>query len=208
MSLPPREAAGGSAPSRAFLEDLYRAERRGLFGFFWARLGDREEALDLVQEVFERAWRHLDRVRALPADRRRAWLFACARRLAVDRYRHRAAVRRAEPDIQTASAALAARGQRDGIPGARAERAEDVRRLDAAVRALPAPERDALALMVLGGMNSRQAGSALGLPPGTVRYHLLRARRRLREALAGDAAGKGVAGDGTAAGPRGPGRGA
>ena len=165
---------------------MYQAQRRPLFGFFWARLGEREEALDLVQEVFTRAWRCIDALRALPEDRQRAWLFVCARRLVVDRYRHHAAVRQAEPFLLAE-----ARSPQETPAGTHLEEAEELRRLEIAIRGLPAVEREALCLVVLGGMTSRQVGEALGLPAGTVRYRLLCARRRLRHTMESDMAGKG-----------------
>jgi RNA polymerase sigma-70 factor (ECF subfamily) len=160
-------APGGWLPA------LYRRERRPLFAFFWARLGEREEALDLVQEVFARACRHAAGLHRLPASRRRAWLFACARRLTVDRYRRRAVARRAVPIPPPPG---------DG-PEAAVERADVLRRLDCAIRLLPDPEREALALVVLGGLTSADAARVLGLPAGTVRYHLFQARRRLKAVL-------------------------
>ena len=174
-------AGGGTARTPTeFLEALYRSHRRPLFGFFWARLGDREEALDMVQEIFVRAWRHVDVVWALPEERHSAWLFACARRLAVDHYRHRAAVRQVEPVLRAAETG----STRDAAPlEAALERVETLHHIDVGIRNLPAPEREALCLVVLGGMTSREVGEALGVPASTVRYHLLRARRRLRQAL-------------------------
>jgi RNA polymerase sigma-70 factor (ECF subfamily) len=183
---PPAGAGRGLRRRRAALPSrrrrlagLYRQERRPLFAFFWARLGDREEALDLVQEVFLRAVRHAALLCRLPAPRRRAWLFACARRLTIDRYRRRAVAGRAAPEAPP---------QVEGPEGT-LEWSDELRRLDRAIRLLPQPEREALALVVLGGRTSGEAAALLGRPAGTVRYHLLRARRRLKAALGGDGGG-------------------
>jgi RNA polymerase sigma factor (sigma-70 family) len=58
-------------------------------------------------------------------------------------------------------------------------------RLAAAVAKLPAAYRDALLLVAWGNLTYEQAALALGVPIGTVRSRLSRARGRLRQALAG-----------------------
>ena len=50
-----------------------------------------------------------------------------------------------------------------------------------AVTALPEPERDALVLHVWEGLSYEEVADALGVPIGTVRSRLNRARGRLRE---------------------------
>jgi RNA polymerase sigma-70 factor (ECF subfamily) len=57
------------------------------------------------------------------------------------------------------------------------------RRLAAALAALPAGQRDALLLLAWGDLSYEQAAVALGVPIGTVRSRLSRARGRLRQAL-------------------------
>ena len=54
-------------------------------------------------------------------------------------------------------------------------------RVAAAVTALPEPERDVLVLHVWEGLSYDDVADALGVPVGTVRSRLNRARRRLRE---------------------------
>ena len=74
-------------------------------------------------------------------------------------------------------------------PDARLERARlvgqtvHVLRLFAAVRALPDGERELLLLVALDGLTPTEAGAALGIPAGTARSRLHRARARIREQL-------------------------
>ena len=63
---------------------LYEAHRAAVHAYFAGKTGDRQLAADLMQEVFLRAWQHLDKVTGLPDDGQRGWLFTVARNLSVD----------------------------------------------------------------------------------------------------------------------------
>jgi RNA polymerase sigma-70 factor, ECF subfamily len=67
---------------------LYEAHRAAVHAYFAGRTGDRQTAADLMQEVFLRAWQHLDALTGLPEDGQRGWLFTVARNLSVDAARH------------------------------------------------------------------------------------------------------------------------
>jgi RNA polymerase sigma factor (sigma-70 family) len=108
--------------------------------------------------------------RALP------WLLGVATNVLRNRWRaerrHRAALQRLPLERSPDFAAEA-----DG-------RLDDERRMRAALRAvakLPRRERDVLALCGWAGLSYDDAAVALGLPVGTVRSRLSRARARLRE---------------------------
>jgi len=112
----------------------------------------------------------------------RPWLLGIAvnvtRNQARAARRHRAAMSRIAPppDLPDFAEELTARlDDRDRLAALRA-----------AVRGLPPSERDVL-ICVWSGLDSTEAAQALGVPEGTVRTRLSRARRRLR-ALAADAA--------------------
>jgi RNA polymerase sigma-70 factor (ECF subfamily) len=62
------------------------------------------------------------------------------------------------------------------------------------LRRLPAVDRDTLLLVVWGELSYEEAASALGVPVGTVRSRISRARRRLAAALSttSHAAGRGL----------------
>jgi RNA polymerase sigma-70 factor (ECF subfamily) len=59
--------------------------------------------------------------------------------------------------------------------------------LYAALAALTPPQRAAILLHYYAGLRSREIGEAIGIPPSTVRFHLMLARRALRKALAATA---------------------
>jgi RNA polymerase sigma-70 factor (ECF subfamily) len=161
-------------------DDLYETHRSTLHAFLLGRAGDPELALDLLQEAFVRAWRNLDTLLALPAERQRAWLFATSRNLAIDQYRSRA-TRTAAHD------ALQANTRHDTLVSESAEHAvereDELRRVDAAIQQLPEELRTVLVLQVLGEHTSAGIGVMLGRPAGTVRYQISRARKLLSEAL-------------------------
>ncbi|WP_151770820.1 RNA polymerase sigma factor [Streptomyces abyssomicinicus] len=147
------------------------------------RLGG-EIADDLVAETFTTAFqqRHrYDPARGAGADAR-PWLFGIATNL-VGRHR-RAEARRFKamarvPALVDHDEPLADRAADRVV--ARAVRRE----LAAALAALPARHRDVLLLVAWGDLGYEEAAQALGIPVGTVRSRLHRARSKLREALGG-----------------------
>ena len=159
---------------------LYEDHRAAIYGFLLGRAGDPETARDLLQEAFLRAWRNLDTVLGIPAERRRGWLFTVARNLVIDSRRTEAARSAADAALRRSAVEAAPAGDE---PPARAELAERMARLDAEIRRLPEPLRVALAMCTVGGLTSAQAGELLGEPAGTIRYRLNQARRRLAGAL-------------------------
>jgi RNA polymerase sigma-70 factor, ECF subfamily len=164
----------------ALFDDLYTAHRQTVHAYLLGRTGDDELALDLLQEAFVRAWRNLDTLLALPAQRQRAWLFAIGRNLVIDQYRSRA-TRTAAQD------ALATEIRHDGPVAESAEQAaereREMRLVEEAMRRLPEDLRTVLVLQVLGEHTSAEIGDLLGRPAGTVRYQISRARKLLTEEL-------------------------
>ncbi|MFH8242763.1 MULTISPECIES: RNA polymerase sigma factor [unclassified Streptomyces] len=147
------------------------------------RLGG-EVADDLVAETFTTAFqqRHrYDPARGAGVDAR-PWLFGIATNL-VGRHR------RAEARRFKAMARVPALADHDEpLADRAADRvvARAVRReLAAALAALPAQHRDVLLLVAWGDLGYGETAQALGIPVGTVRSRLHRARSKLREALGG-----------------------
>ena len=162
-----------------WLAALYEEQRPRLYSYLWGRTASRQDALDLVQEVFVRAVRHAETLRAMTGERRVYWLFAAARRLCIDRHRRDAATTRLNDALEGAL------GQAPVtlLPEAAIEDAEAWRRVNDAIAELPPTMREVLAMTVLGEMDSLEIGAVLGIAPATARYRLMRARRLLRERL-------------------------
>jgi RNA polymerase sigma factor (sigma-70 family) len=136
--------------------------------------GDWSTAEDVVSLTFLEAWRLRDRLR--PGSELRPWLLGVAtnvlRNVRRAARRHRAALQRLPPPTSTPDIA-------EDVVG----RIHDADQLAAAVAALQRlrrTEREVFALCVWSGLNYSAAADALGIPVGTVRSRLSRARARLR----------------------------
>lgn len=140
----------------------------------------REDALDLSQEAFVRAYRArhtLDPDRAFYA-----WLYQILRRLCFNFLRDtrtRARLR----DAHAADWFVAAAPRPDSNPAREAERAEERRRVSRAIQRLPRREREVLVLKEFEELTYRQIAEALDIPIGTVMSRLYAARKRLAESL-------------------------
>jgi len=161
-------AAGGSS---AF-EDLYEVASKRVFGLALWRTGSRDDACDVVQDVFVRVAEHRDRLARVRDPR--AWLLAVAHRLAVDVVRRRRR-RRAEP-LEHCSF-LEAHGED-------ATRAVDAARASILLAKLPPAQRETIYLHHYAGCTFASIGSVTGVPTFTAasRYRLgIEKLRRLME---------------------------
>jgi RNA polymerase sigma-70 factor, ECF subfamily len=155
---------------------LVERQARFVFRVAYSVLRNVHDAEDVVQETFlklykSRAWKGMADERAFLA--RSAW------RMAVDRRpKARAKVSAIDPvakELNPEQAAIAA------------DRNSAVHRL---IDALPDELRLPLALSTVEEMNSREIGEVMGIPEGTVRTRLMRARQVLKEKLAAMGAGR------------------
>ncbi len=169
-----RARAGDAAAFR----DLVQATQGTIFRLAAALVADRDEAADVVQETYLRAWD----ARAALRDGAAAlgWLCRIARNVAHDRRRSWWSRIRAP----MAEAALERRPVQDGPPAdealAAAQAARAVRR---ALASLPEKHRVVLALREVEGMSYEEIAVAVGVPVGTVESRLHRARAGLARRL-------------------------
>jgi RNA polymerase sigma-70 factor (ECF subfamily) len=133
--------------------------------------GSDDGAHDAVQEAWLRILRAMPRLR--DATRVRPWLFGIMRRTLMDRLRGRYAAP-ASADVDPDS--LAADAPDDD---AEAEAAA----LQDGLERLPVVEREALTLFYLRELSLAEVAELLGVPVGTVKSRLHRARRMLRQAM-------------------------
>jgi RNA polymerase sigma-70 factor (ECF subfamily) len=143
-------------------------------------LGDRDEALDLSQEVFLRVFRTIHRFRGQSS--LRTWIY----RIAVNqaRNRHRFWRRRHRADQVSLDEHLATHGdfisEGEATPERVLAQKELAARLQAALDRLPFDQRTAIVLREIDGLSYDEIAFSLGVAVGTVKSRLTRARHALR----------------------------
>ncbi|MGE5616475.1 MAG: sigma-70 family RNA polymerase sigma factor [Bacillota bacterium] len=148
--------------------------------------GNDDDAADITQEAFVRAFRFFDGFRG---DDVRPWLLAIVRNTYYTQWRQaRSSSETAAFDEELHSfnddASLPEFGRAgDGDPVAILSARDDVRLLDRALERLPVEYREALVLHELEDLSYRQIASTLDVPIGTVMSRIARARRLLLESF-------------------------
>ena len=146
-------------------------------------LGDRDEALDLSQDVFLRVFRTIHRFRGQSS--LRTWIY----RIAVNqaRNRHRFWRRRHRADQVSLDQHIAAHGEFRCSNSSTPERAlaqkELASQLEQALGGLPFDQRTAIVLREVDGLSYEEIAFSLGVAVGTVKSRLTRARQALRAEL-------------------------
>jgi RNA polymerase sigma-70 factor (ECF subfamily) len=154
-------------------EALVRRQSRFVFRVAYAILRNVYDAEDAVQETFLKlyrngTWKSIDNERAFLA--RAAW------RVTVDRLPKQQSVI-VDPEFEPVSPAPG--------PEQQAIDASSHMTIHRMIDSLPEELRQPLALSTIEELNSREIGLILGLPEGTVRTRLMRARQVLKQKLAG-----------------------
>jgi RNA polymerase sigma-70 factor (ECF subfamily) len=158
------QAGQGNLSAFTVLVERYRAP---LISYLYGLIGGRDEAEELAQEVFCRAWQNLPNLRQ--PERLVSWLYQTAHNLAISTIRR--------PKMVTLPAEPMDRRQE------RPHQEEEHLAIHRAVGELPEPFRAAVALKHFAGMSHEQIAQYLAVPEGTVRSRLSRAYERLRERL-------------------------
>jgi RNA polymerase sigma factor (sigma-70 family) len=130
--------------------------------------GRDEDAQDILQDVWIRVIRGIPRLR--DRTRLRAWLFGITRRVLMDRLRRQYA----------APAHDVLDDDELSVPFDATDHEADFVALEAAVDALPLGEREVVTLFYLRELSLNDMAETLGIPVGTVKSRLFRARQTLR----------------------------
>lgn len=158
-------------------------------------VGDREEARDLAQETFTRGLDKLDSFRGDASPY--TWLFRIATNLSISRLRKVQRRRtfsldapagggpRSGSNDDQASALVGRMASNDRTPGEDAERRERNQKVLEALGRLDAEYRAVLVMRDIEGFDYQQMADVLGLPLGTLKSRLFRARLALRDELKG-----------------------
>jgi RNA polymerase sigma-70 factor (ECF subfamily) len=159
------------AGEREAFHVLLERHSRPLLATLRSLLSNRDDAREVLQETWLRAYQHLAHVRE-PA-RLRAWLLSIALNLA--RARHRRAERAAEADDRLA------REEREGA-GSLEER-EELVRLRERMAELPDRQREVVDLRVNHELSHAEIGALLGITEEASRANYYQALKRLKQAL-------------------------
>ena len=160
-------------PTGLDFDALYRGARDDVFAYVATLLGDRSAAEDVTATAFERAYRRRRTYKAARGTQR-AWLFGIARNAALDELRRRArhatlAAEPADPATPAPEDALDATLQRAA--------------LRTALAALPARDRELIALRFHAGLDTSELAGVLGVSKTNAGTLLHRAMTELREAI-------------------------
>ena len=188
LGLAASASAGGEALSRDEEREAIEACRRGereafdrlvvryqrdVYRLCYRFVNNHEDANDLAQDVFLRAWRAIPRFRGDSSFR--TWLY----RIAVNASLNFRGQRR-PPSLELPD------GLADPLPGAdaRLETDDEVRRVRAAIARLPEKQRATLILKVYHDLTHEQVAGILGSSVGTVKANLFHALGNLRRLVA------------------------
>jgi len=164
-------------------EELVLSHQRLVYGLALRVVADRADAEEVAQDTFVRAYHALAGYDAgrVAAMRLRPWLARIALNLARNRLRRRPPPGRPleDGDGQPLPVAAPAASQPDQL----AERGQEREQLAELLAALPRGWREAVVLRHVEGLPYAEVAEALGRPVGTVKTHVHRGVRQLRENL-------------------------
>lgn len=174
---------GETRQATASFEDVALPWLADVARFAMSLTRNREDADDLVQETYLRAFRHWGTFD--PSAHPRQWLFTICRNAFVRLGRkHTITIVDGDDGDVDALPAVAshAAAVHDGLGGLFDEL--DVKpAIERTVAGLPEPHRSVLILVDVEGQSYEEAGAILGVPVGTVRSRLFRARRAVQASL-------------------------
>jgi RNA polymerase sigma factor (sigma-70 family) len=167
-------AAQAGAGNRRAFGDLVRRHQDGVFRFVFRMIGSRDEAMDLTQDSFLKAWQALPGWR--PDARFRTWLLQIARNASLDVLR-----RRSLAEFVPVDEALELPGA-GPTPETQAVMTQELRLLETALRRLQPDHREVLLLRELEGLSYEEIAAVLDVAEGTVKSRIGRARAALLQA--------------------------
>jgi RNA polymerase sigma-70 factor, ECF subfamily len=134
--------------------------------------GSRQEAEDLTQDTFLRAWRRREHLR--DANALRVWLFTIAKNLWNDRLRHKGRLPTSVESLQEDHRSTAVTADHKLIVR------EDVGRVLEVMDSLPSRQREVLHLHACDGFSLGEIATVLGISVDAAKASLCEARKRLR----------------------------
>ena len=149
-----------------------------LYNMALRMVGRPDDAADIAQEAFTRAWQKIRTLRDAPF---KSWLFQIAANLCYDHFRRGKRYGSMPEDDQTSN--VVSLGIATPDPQERAEASERNRLVRDSIQALEPDMRLAIILRDVNGMAYEEIAGVMGVPLGTVKSRIARARAQVQERL-------------------------
>jgi RNA polymerase sigma factor (sigma-70 family) len=167
-----RAVAGSPEP----FGELFERHARSVYNHCFRRTASWADAEELTSAVFLEAWRRRAEVRPT-GESARPWLLGVANNLLRN---HRRSLRRYRAALARVPLPRYGADPADDVAGRLADE-QQMHRVLACVERLPRPDQEVLSLCVWSELTYQEAAAVLGVPVGTVRSRLSRARARLAD---------------------------
>lgn len=172
------EALSGSESS---FEALVRKYQRPIVAYVFRMLGDYDASLDVTQEVFIKVYNSLDKYSS--EYKFTTWLYRIAHNAAIDHVRrHSTNLQSIETESPDGTYELQIESPLPS-PEKQREQSEWRTEIEAVIRCLPAAYRDLIILRHSQDLSYDEISDVTGLPLGTVKNRLFRAREMMRDIL-------------------------
>lgn len=163
----------------AFMEALYRAHYRLLYGKALQVMRHPADAEDAVSESFLQLIRKIDTLRSLESNKLRAYLVITVRNTAINLYNRRK--RRTEHSAGEVEEGAVASGEAG--PEAQALSLDGVEGIKRAIRSLPMQIQTAMMMRYFQQLSDQEIADSMGLKPVSVRALISKGKKRLRDLL-------------------------
>jgi len=161
-------------------EELVRRYQRPIASYVYRMIGDYDAALDLTQEVFIKVYNSLARYRA--EFKFSTWIYKIAHNAAIDHLRRHSVREQHLLADEDARPGLAIESRRL-TPEQESEREERRSEIEAVIQCLSPAYRELIVLRHSHDLSYDEIAEVTGLPLGTVKNRLFRAREAMRDLL-------------------------
>jgi RNA polymerase sigma-70 factor, ECF subfamily len=162
-------------------EELVRRYQRPIAAYVYRMVGDYDAALDLTQEVFIKVYNSLGRYRS--EFKFSTWIYKIAHNAAIDHLRRHNAREQTLSSSDAPERTEVVLESRRLTPEQESERNERCSEIETVVQLLPHAYRELIVLRHSHDLSYDEIAEVTGLPLGTVKNRLFRAREAMREEL-------------------------
>ena len=172
------------AGDKEVFADWVLGHQRGIYGYCLRLTGSQEDAEDLTQEVFIRAYRGIHRFRQ--QSRLSTWLYQIAHNACVDYLR-----KEKKAKVLSIQAQEEERPGREMVPDTQplpeqhAVQRENIDTLKECLETLSRSHRAVILLRHMRHLSYQEIADVMKVPLGTVKSHICRARQHLRDCMSG-----------------------